>query len=417
MYVYLFLLFCYLSFVLYAALGDHNYLENDFYCTRECQECLLFMTHLHECDKFIQTGTLNASMIHVDNCNNQRIKIEDWSEQYNSQRNLTFISVGHHGFGNQLFEHTFAYLLGNAYNANVLIKKQTRSFEKGIDTLKNKNIYHKGVDSNTNIAAEAISYLLPKEVLLDNNINFIDACQYEKTITFPLGGNLSDWRRLIEASSKKPVCIRLWSFWQLVALDLPPYFCRRMVVELWKRPLMEYIEYIAHDRYLSNDNENVQKPGSNDMAIYLRCAFYTYEFEDVSFYERILDTSSYEKLYVYEAPECNHVHHKHHFYQRYMDVHSLFVDKYKAVIHKSDERNISAKTLLLDFYTLINAGKIILASSTWCFWVAIFSSATEIHTNPFWGIMYPPDLPIIYHNSKGGQFYGHYDTHSGRIIY
>ena len=65
----------------------------------------------------------------------------------------------------------------------------------------------------------------------------------------------------------------------------------------------------------------------------------------------------------------------------------------------------------------MSTGKIILASSTWCFWVAIFSSATEIHTNPFWGIMYPPDLPIIYHNSKGGQFYGHYDTHSGRIIY
>ncbi len=84
-------------------------------------------------------------------------------------------------------------------------------------------------------------------------------------------------------SDKKPRCIKMLGYFQNYPL------CADDARRLWT------------PRLVANFTD---KPGPNDISIYLRCMPRHYHFNDRHFYEMILNRTQYDKIWLFQAPEC-----------------------------------------------------------------------------------------------------------------
>jgi hypothetical protein len=392
--------------------------------------------------------------------------------------NVHVVSIGHHGFGNQLFQHTFAHMLARSLGIpaeRVHLTEQTVVKEGG----GRKN----SIDGNTHTAFRALSKVVET---VDHVPSFCSTSPW----VFPMLSSMENYTQIQSQNNtvQGVVCIKLWGFFQHTSPDAPPFLCPSMVDTLWREPFHRRFipALIAADtgtgigtgigtgtgtgtgtsammmrRRRSSINER-------DAAVYLRCSFNAYTFEDTDYYARILNRTAtrmrYDRLFLLEAPDCHHVEHKHNFHYRYEQVHTMLTRDYHAIDYRAaasassysgsgsgsgstadkdehEDKRQNGDThredaLLADFSVLLRVGTLIAPSSTWAEWAVILTNATEVHVPS--QVLFSPDANnaaqdqdqdhargrgrgrgqrIFYHDCERKAFFGEYNAHTMKIEY
>ena len=275
---------------------------------RDAWECMLFQEHIHNCN-----------VTYEEACVPQNAK--------KTRENLYIVSIGHHGLGNQLFEHSFAFMLADYLrvpDSNVIITQQKVVGEGGRGNF---------IDSNTAVSFEASQLLfnLSREGVDANNGSLPSVCEQEPLV-FPTGqgASIQSYRSLLSDGATRRRCLKLWGFFQHVSHDRPPLLCP---ARMHKDPFKHISTHIAeHSAVASSHAQTARRlPGSRDAAVYLRCAFHHYAFEDARYFEHILNATTYDQLFLFEAPDCQHVEHHHHFHYRYRQVVEVLTQHYGAL--------------------------------------------------------------------------------------
>lgn len=193
------------------------------------------------------------------------------------------VSYGHNGFGNQLWQHSIAYMVAEDMKARLLIAMIPDSLSPG-----------GYLPPNTISGMTAMERLLPDEFEYESlppDSPIRQLCDRE---TFYVADRPVDWRSANYSNSFRqtlhtlladpnPRCLKFIGYFQ----NLP--LCDDAVRALWT------------NRMLANFTV---RPGENDLSIYLRCLPRHYHFNDKHFYETILNNTRFEKIWLFMAPEC-----------------------------------------------------------------------------------------------------------------
>eukprot|EP01041_Mallomonas_annulata_P010264 gene10264-21417_t len=202
------------------------------------------------------------------------------------------LSYGHNGLGNQLWEHTVAFMIAESLGARLLIAPVPSN-------LCPDHLYGNSLECfppHTLEGMSAMKKLLPDNFeyeLLSNNSIEHKLCEAEN---FFIADRSRDWRdanykkhflaNIVDIlTDTKPHCLKILGYFQ----DLP--LCADDAQRLWT------------PRMISNYTEE-NRPGKDDISIYLRCIRH-YHFNDVFFYESILNHTTFKRVWLFQAPECN----------------------------------------------------------------------------------------------------------------
>lgn len=213
---------------------------------------------------------------------------DDWQDALQQSSNHTqqqryVVSYSHNGFGNQLWEHSVAFMVAESLKAKLLIAVIPDNLSPGGFS-----------PPNTWSGMSAMERLLPSEFLyesLPTDSPIRSLCDNE---TFFASDRPVDWRNKNYSSNfrpqlhslltdPKPRCLKLLGYFQ----NLP--LCQDDARRLWT------------DRLLANFT---MRPGDNDISIYLRCIPRHYHFNNVQFYESILNHTKFDRIWLFQAPEC-----------------------------------------------------------------------------------------------------------------
>jgi hypothetical protein len=255
----------------------------------------------------------------------------------------------------------------------------------------------------------AMERLLPSEFLyesLPTDSPIRSLCDNE---TFFASDRPYDWRsknytqnfrpQLHEIlTDSKPRCLKLLGYFQ----NLP--LCQDDARRLWM------------NRMISNFT---MRPGDNDISIYLRCIPRHYHFNDAHFYESILNHTSFDRIWLFQAPECpNKLSDNPAKDSLVTSVVRMLRERFNATRWPSYEGPDDTKALLHDLAGLAMSKKLILPLSSWAFWAGMLSNATEIHVNapPLHPLM-PHNTQYIYHDEKHRMYFGRYNASANDIEY
>lgn len=182
-----------------------------------------------------------------------------------------------------LWQHTVAFMVAESLKARLFI------------SMIPENLCFDGVyPPHTWEGQNAMNLLLPDEFeyhLLPQNSTFRKLCDAEDYVVLD---RPRDWRnhtyggifkqRLVDlVKDKKPRCLKMLGYFQ----NLP--LCKDDSMRLWTPRML---------------NQSTMKPGPNDISIYLRCLPRHYHFSGPEFYRNILDRTKFEKVWLFQAPEC-----------------------------------------------------------------------------------------------------------------
>jgi len=304
------------------------------------------------------------------------------------------LSYGHNGFGNQLWQHTFAFMVAEALEARLLIAPITLDLSP--------NHYY---PPNTWPGQHAMESLLPNSFELgkqaEDDFDRV-LCEKEK---FYISDRPVDTKRnqnytgsfrkkfvdLIQ--DPEPRCLKFVGYFQNYPM------CRDDMKSLWG-PVM-WKEYPTH-------------PGPNDISIYLRCLPSHYFFNMREYYTSILERLDYDRIWMFMAPECPHGKVNKKSKKQVDLVIRLLRETYNAELWPApppgSHENMVTASLLSDLSALSQSKHLIIPVSSWAFWAGILSNATEVHVNapPVHPLM--PDDPVYtYHNEAGKQYFGKYN--------
>jgi len=308
------------------------------------------------------------------------------------------LSYSHNGFGNQLWEHTVAFMVAESLKARLFIS-----------IIPDHLCFDGATPPNTYAGMNAMERLLPSEFLYDSlplNSSYRQLCDSEP---FFLSDRPRDWRNNNYTGTfksnvydiitdPKPRCIKMLGYFQ----NLP--LCAEDARRLWT------------PRMVANFTV---KPGENDISIYLRCLPRHYFFNDWTYYETILNHTTFDRVWLFQAPECP---------TRLGDnpskdgvvaaVIRLLTTKYKATRWPTLSGSDDTAQLLYDLAGLAQSKKLILPVSSWAYWAGLLSNATEIHVNG------PPHHPMmsampqyVYHLEKQRKFFGRFSNVTNDIEY
>lgn len=308
------------------------------------------------------------------------------------------LSYSHNGFGNQLWEHTVAFMVAESLKARLFIA-----------IIPDHLCFDGATPPNTYAGMNAMERLLPPEFLYDSlplNSSYRQLCDSEP---FFLSDRPRDWRNNNYTGSFKanvhniitdpnPRCIKMLGYFQ----NLP--LCAEDARRLWT------------PRMVANFTV---KPGENDISIYLRCLPRHYFFNDWTYYETILNHTTFDRVWLFQAPECPTKLGDNPSKDGVVAaVVRLLVTKYKATRWPTLPGSDDTAQLLYDLAGLAQSKKLILPVSSWAYWAGLLSNATEIHVNG------PPHHPImssmpqyIYHLEKARKYFGRYNNVTNDIDY
>eukprot|EP01039_Chlorochromonas_danica_P005709 gene5709-6293_t len=347
---------------------------------------------------------------YLRDCPEQSCVWHDWqsalssntSSSSSSQRKeRVVLSYGHNGFGNQLWEHSVAFMIAESLNAKLLVGTIPDQLSPG-----------GFLPPNTWAGMTAMEALLPRDSLFDRlpaNDSARLLCEQE---TFYISDRPIDWKnrnytstfreRLVDLlTDPRPRCLRLLGYFQ----NLP--LCANDARRLWTSRLLTNVTTF---------------PGEDDLSVYLRCVPRHYHFNSKAFYEAVLTRVSYKRLWLFLAPECP---------SKLGDnpardgptsaVLRLLYSQYNATRWPQTQSSDENAALLHDLGGLILSKKLILPVSSWAFWAGFLSNASEIHVNapPLHAVMAQGDDPgrYIYHSERARLYHGRYNTSSGDIDY
>jgi hypothetical protein len=324
----------------------------------------------------------------------QQTKLDSLNTTSNSKKLLpnrkkrVVVSYGHNGFGNQIWQHTFAFMVAESLGAKLLIGAIP-------DYLSPDGVS----PPNTWAGIQTMDRLLPSSFLYDT----YPKSSYERQLcdseSFFIADRPRDWRNgtytgLFKQSlydildDPKPRCLKFVGYFQNYPL------CRDDVVRMWTTRMFQ--------------NFTV-KPGPNDLSIYLRCLPRHYHFNDKLFYEVILNRTSYENIWLFQAPECpTKLNPNPNRDGLVSGVIRLLTTKYHAKRWPIPPNMTDDSELLLhDLAGLSQSKKLILPVSSWAFWAGYLSNASEIHINapPHHQVMYGLSQ-YYYHHEKTREYFG-----------
>jgi hypothetical protein len=158
-------------------------------------------------------------------------------------------------------------------------------------------------------------------------------------------------------------------------------------------------------------------PGPNDVSIYLRCVPRHYFFNERHFYETILNNTKFDRVWLFQAPECPTKLGKDPSKDGMVaSVVRLLVERFNATRWPSYKGEDDSMHLLHDLAGLVQSKKLIIPVSSWAYWAGLLSNATEIHVNG------PPHHPMmagmmqyVYHDQKKRLFFGRYNNKTNDI--
>ena len=397
---------------------EKDVIDLDVYKTLEC--FLLETTFVDNCVSFLESGKM------PDMCPMFRKK-----ELLNKNNNIVVLSIGHHGLGNQLFEHSFAYMLATSIGADIKFTTKATTIDDGTRISLNK-------DGHTKISGEAISELIDpslrdKYIYKPDYKNGICEENNDKNniVLYPFGPKASaeSLQKIITNPDKsKPQCIKLLGYLQYMSPMRNPFYCVDALAELW--PIQRFAPQIS--------DVGITAPSGQDVAIYLRCAFYHYVFDDVKYYENILNHTTYERVWLFQSPDCLHVMHKKHFFERYEKVYNLLTKTYNATVwttgkstDNEDGNNDGNEVnrILTDFGGLCSAGTLILPYSTWSYWAGLLCGRNKnsrydghpktmhMHLEKHSPLMVPDNdrVRYIYHDIDNNNWFGSYNNSTQNV--
>jgi hypothetical protein len=308
------------------------------------------------------------------------------------------LSYGHNGFGNQLWSHTFAFMVAEALNAKLLISVVPAKHVWG---------YY---PPHTWEGDKAMRAILPDEFeyrLLDKNSTERQLCEAEPFVLSDRPRDKRDKAYMGSFKSNllsilhdpKPRCLKFIGYFQDSAL------CKDDVRRLWTSRLFHTFP---------------DSPGPNDISLYLRCLPSHYFFNSLTYYQAILNNTQHEKIWMFMSPDCpkkvaksggNAVHQV----IRYLT--SIGAQRWPQLPPFSF-KDMHTAQLLADVAALAQSSKLVLPESSWAFWSGVLSNAQEVHVNAPRRHRLMPDMPqYIYHQQENNMYYGHYDREKKKIIY
>eukprot|EP00601_Ochromonadales_sp_CCMP2298_P021991 CAMPEP_0173303164 /NCGR_PEP_ID=MMETSP1143-20121109/18744_1 /TAXON_ID=483371 /ORGANISM="non described non described, Strain CCMP2298" /LENGTH=872 /DNA_ID=CAMNT_0014243857 /DNA_START=97 /DNA_END=2716 /DNA_ORIENTATION=+ len=331
-------------------------------------------------------------------CGEPSCNWDDWTDAKVQSSKRVVVSYGHNGFGNQLWEHSVAFMVAESLQAQMLVAI--------IPDDLSPNGY---IPPNSWQGMAAMERMLPPQFLYESlplNSSIRALCDAE---TFVVADRPIDWRNSNYTSHFKqqvldiiqdpnPRCIKLVGYFQ----NLP--LCAEDAKKLWTPKLFQNATIV---------------PGANDMSIYLRCLPRHYHFNTVHFYESILNHTSFDNVWLFQAPECpTQLNENPAKDGMVASVIRLLTEKYGAK-RWPGLAGVDGTTLLLhDLAGLAMSKKLILPVSSWAFWGGLLSNATEIHVDA------PPHHAVMsgshqytYHNEKTGEYFGKYLPEQNDIVY
>eukprot|EP01040_Poterioochromonas_malhamensis_P010642 gene10640-11588_t len=297
------------------------------------------------------------------------------------------LSYGHNGFGNQLWQHSVAFMIASNMKARFIVAMIPDQLSPG-----------GYLPPNTMAGMSAMERLLPDDfeyeaLPADSYIRHL--CDQE---TFYIADRPVDWRDRNYSTNfrhnlhtlladPRPRCLKLIGYFQ----NLP--LCDDDVRNLWT------------DRLLGNFT---LRPGENDLSIYLRCLPRHYHFNDKHFYETILNNTHFDHIWLFMAPECpTKLSNNPAKDGAVAAVVRLLTERYNATRWHQYPGADDTTALLHDLAGLTSSKKLILPLSSWAFWAGLLSNASEIHVNS------PPLHPLmdtrpqyIYHSDRGNAYFG-----------
>lgn len=309
------------------------------------------------------------------------------------------LSYGHNGFGNQLWQHTVAFMIAEQLKARLFV---------GI--IPDNLCFDGYTPPNTFNGINAMERLLPVAFQYDHlpaNSSVRKLCEPEK---FFLSDRPRDWRNanysrdfkqnvLDIVSDAAPRCIKMLGYFQ----NMP--MCADDARALWTTRMFANFTVL---------------PGPNDISIYLRCQPRHYHFNSKHYYETILNHTKFERVWLFQAPECPTKLDENPSKDGLVaSVVRLLVEKFNATKWPAAPKGADDTTHLLhDLAGLAQSKKLIIPVSSWAFWSGLFSNATEIHVNA------PPHHPLmadmahyIYHSEKSKKYFGRYNNVTHDIYY
>lgn len=231
-------------------------------------------------------------------CGEPSCSWDDWNDALVSklkpEKERIVLSYGHNGFGNQLWEHSVAFMIAESLKARLMVAIIPDELSPG------------GIiPPNSWAGMGAMERMLPKEFqyeLLPDDSPIRELCDAE---SFFIADRPYDWRNqnyssnfkhnlvsLIEDS--KPRCLKMVGYFQ----NLP--LCAEDMKKLWTPRLFQ---------------NTTQLPGDNDISIYLRCLPRHYHFNGKHFYEAILNHTSFDRIWLFQGDSsrvlsmpCNSIH-------------------------------------------------------------------------------------------------------------
>jgi len=318
----------------------------------------------------------------------------------------------HNGFGNQLYQTAFAYMLSQSLGRQLHIADETPQYlynklsnghqdpnsYEGNQAGKHFSSFHRVMEDWTTLNCQG------------SNITFTDRksdkrswSAYRKIV------DVAGWRQFFEpvhgdkfAKNPKnqahtPKCLFMIGYW---------------LNSQWFNPFLPQLRLLFKEKFTKLPRYNLDK---NSFVIHLRCAEPHYMTPPKSYYDAILNRTTYSDIWLAASPSCK---------TKGKRVYRYLIDHYKAKLYPLDssvEQTFQGPvSFMKDFALLASAHRLILCPSTFSDWGALLSNAREIHTihlrepkgytvsrnwSPLWA-----DERYIYHDPYTGYFYGHYST-------
>ena len=349
---------------------------------------------------------------HRTDCGAPVCHFKDWNAWLDEQvpllnntayekKQRVIVSYSHNGFGNQLWQHTAAFMVAESLGARLYI-----------DMIPEHLRPDGQVPPNSWAGFDTTKRLLPPKYIFENlppDSYERQLCEQEEFVVFD---RPRDWRNKDYGASfksklvalltdPKPRCIKFLGYFQNMPL------CYQDAKALWNPPLLANF---------------TQGPGPNDVAVYLRCVPRHYFFNNVEWYEAILDRLTFDRLWLFQAPECPRQLSKNPQEDGPVaQVIRYLREKHNATAWPEPEgKDLDNETYLLhDLAGLARAKRMILPVSSWAYWGGVLSNATEIHVNA------PPNHPLmeyngdlyVYHDQKARQYFGKFNLTEYDLVY
>lgn len=327
-------------------------------------------------------------------CPEPTCALANWTQPaaQSSTSQRVVLSYGHNGFGNQLYQHTLAFLLAEALGAQLYLDRVPPA------------LCSKGTPPNTGEGSSAIDLLVPdafKYYQLPADSPARTLCDAESFYLSDRPEDVKHNASYRDAAARNtialltdpaPRCIKLLGFF----ISLP--LCREMASSLWRAPVMRW------------SRSNPFAPG--DVAVYLRCLPRHYHFHGAQYYRRVLNQShmSFSRVWLLLSPACpKRLDRNPRKDGPISAVLRFFLEELNATLWSWHAEDFSVEMLLDEMALLALAPKLVLPPSTWAFWAGTLSNASEIHVDSsHFAEMGSARSQFVYHNERLQLHFGRY---------